>query len=94
MSQQGDLERQKRLQLQREDAIRAHDRAQEFETKTNEATVASGQVAIRMAILINGGAAITILGLDSPPECMDCAASSASPKSPAKVPLPRSAANA
>jgi hypothetical protein len=50
-------------ELQREDAIRAHDQAQEFETKTNEATVASGQVAIRTAILINGGAAIAVLGL-------------------------------
>jgi hypothetical protein len=45
----------------REDALRVHDRAKDFEDKTNEATIAAGQVALRTSVLINGGAAVAVL---------------------------------
>jgi hypothetical protein len=56
--QRDDSERQR---WTREDALRVHDRAKDFEDKTNEATIAAGQVALRTAVLINGGAAIAVL---------------------------------
>ena len=49
-------------ELRREDAKRAHDEALDLQTKTNEATMSSAQVAIRTGVLINGGAAVTVLG--------------------------------
>jgi hypothetical protein len=50
-------------EVRRDAANRAHDKAHDYETKTSEATVNVGQAAIRTAVLINGGAAIAILGL-------------------------------
>ena len=44
-----------------EEARRAHDRARDFELSTNEAAINSGQLAIRTAVLINGGAAVAVL---------------------------------
>jgi hypothetical protein len=59
VARQGDdSERQRRA---REDALREHDRAKDFEDKTNEATITSGQVALRTSVLINGGAAVAVL---------------------------------
>jgi hypothetical protein len=40
---------------------RRHAAAREQETRLDEATIAAGQLAIRMAILINGGAAVAVL---------------------------------
>lgn len=44
-----------------EDAVREHDRHHERLLKANEAAIQAGQVAIRTAVVINGGAAISIL---------------------------------
>lgn len=45
----------------RQDAIRAHDRSHTFATAVNEATIKAGEVATRTLILINGGAAVSVL---------------------------------
>ena len=45
----------------RHDAQRAHDRNHEFAIKTNESAVNSANLALRTAVLINGGAAISLL---------------------------------
>jgi hypothetical protein len=45
----------------RRDAERAHDRDDAVSDTTNAAAVASGQVALRAALLINGGAAVAML---------------------------------
>jgi hypothetical protein len=49
-------------------AERAHDNNQDFFNRINEATVNAGNLALRMALLINGGAAVALLsfvnGLD------------------------------
>ncbi|WP_334151570.1 hypothetical protein [Hyphomicrobium sp.] len=42
-------------------AERAHDKLDDFCTEVNAATVQSGQLALRMAMLINGGAAVAVL---------------------------------
>jgi hypothetical protein len=42
-------------------ARRSQDARREFNNKMNEATIAAGQVAIRTSVLINGGAAISML---------------------------------
>jgi hypothetical protein len=47
--------------MRREDAQRAHDKIDEFFTSINEATITTSSLALRMAMLINGGAAIAIL---------------------------------
>lgn len=47
--------------LRREDAKRAHDAEGEFGKLNNEAAISSGAVAVRMAFLINGGAAVAML---------------------------------
>ncbi len=48
-------------ELGREDAHRAHDQNSQFTDKLNEATVKSGDAALRAALLINGGAAVSVL---------------------------------
>jgi hypothetical protein len=45
----------------RQDAQRAHDKNHEFAIKTNESAVNSANLALRTAVLINGGAAIALL---------------------------------
>ena len=47
--------------LRREDALRTHDSHEKFSTQVNDAAMQSGQFALRMAMLINGGAAISVL---------------------------------
>jgi hypothetical protein len=46
----------------REDAHRAHDKLEEFHKYVNEAAIKGGEITLRTAILINGGAAIALLG--------------------------------
>lgn len=48
-------------ELKRQDAQRAHDNLEEFHKYVNKATMKSGEMAIRMALLINGGAAVALL---------------------------------
>ena len=43
------------------DAERAHDQNNEFFHKVNEAAITTGTLAIRMSLLVNGGAAISML---------------------------------
>ena len=45
----------------RQDAIRTHEANHELVIKANDATIASGQLAIRTILLINGAAAIALL---------------------------------
>jgi hypothetical protein len=47
--------------INREDAIRAHDRSHAFFDAVNEATIKSGEAAIKTSMLINGGAAVSVL---------------------------------
>src|ERR1700682_5357755 len=49
-------------EIRREDAQRAHDNIEEFRRSVNEAAIKTGELALRTAILINGGAAIALLG--------------------------------
>jgi hypothetical protein len=42
-------------------AERAHDRSHEFATRANEAAIQGGNLALRMGLLINGGAAVALL---------------------------------
>jgi len=42
-------------------AERAHDKIDEFHRYVNEAAIKSGELTLRMAILINGGAAVALL---------------------------------
>jgi hypothetical protein len=48
-------------ELKRRDAERSHDRLHTFHDAVNEAAIKSGELALRMALLINGGAAIALL---------------------------------
>jgi hypothetical protein len=50
------------FELKRREAERVHDRSAAFADSTNEATVTSGLQAARTAILVNGGAAVSMLG--------------------------------
>jgi hypothetical protein len=47
--------------MAREDAHRAHDRIDSFSDKLNDATLRSSEVALRACLLINGGAAVSVL---------------------------------
>jgi hypothetical protein len=47
--------------INRQDAIRAHDRSHGFSEAVNEATIKAGEVAIKTLMLINGGAAVSVL---------------------------------
>ncbi len=48
-------------QLAREDAHRVHDKAMEFTYRVNDAAIAGGNLALKMAVLISGGAVISLL---------------------------------
>jgi hypothetical protein len=48
-------------ELLREDVARAQDQLNQFNLATNEATIKSSELALRTAVLINGGAAISVL---------------------------------
>jgi hypothetical protein len=48
-------------EISRQDALRVHDRSRKFSETTNEAIVKQGEVAIRTVMLINGGAAVSVL---------------------------------
>lgn len=54
-------ERQWREEKEREDAQRAEDRLHEKAQKIEEAAIQSGQVTIKTAALVNGGAGVTVL---------------------------------
>ena len=49
------------LEMQREDAHRAHDEAKNFYQQVNEYTIKAGENALRAFLLINGGAAVSVL---------------------------------
>src|ERR1043166_5554230 len=49
-------------EMQKEDAIREHERARQLAVDANKAAIDSGVVAIRTVILINGGASVAMLG--------------------------------
>ncbi len=48
-------------EMQREDAHRAHDRNVSFIANVNEAAISNANLALRTAVLINGGAAVSVL---------------------------------
>jgi hypothetical protein len=48
-------------ELKRREAERVHDKIEEFRRYTNEAAITAAGLALRMAMLINGGAAIALL---------------------------------
>jgi sulfite exporter TauE/SafE len=48
-------------EISRQDALRVHDRSRRYSEATNEAVVKAGEVAIRTAMLVNGGAAVSVL---------------------------------
>lgn len=57
-----DFEYQKWIhQANREDANRIHDKISKFVADVNEAAIKSSEIALRAAILINGGAAVSLL---------------------------------
>jgi hypothetical protein len=47
--------------MAREEARRAHDRATSFATQVNEAAIKTGESTFRACLLINGGAAVSVL---------------------------------
>jgi hypothetical protein len=49
-------------ELKREDAQRAHDRIDEFGKAINIAAIENANLALRYVLLINGGAAVAVLG--------------------------------
>jgi hypothetical protein len=56
------IELQKRLHEQNAQAAqRAHDRSNEFARQINEAAINAASLTLRMALLINGGAAVALL---------------------------------
>jgi hypothetical protein len=60
--QEQNIARQKWLYEQNVKAAeRAHDKSYEFRTQTNEAAMQGGNLALRMGLLINGGAAVALL---------------------------------
>lgn len=48
-------------EINRQDAHRAHDKLDNFHEYVNKAAVKTGQAALRMSMLINGGAALSLL---------------------------------
>lgn len=62
MPAQQSYDHQKRVhEVQREDAQRAHDRNAAFAASTNEAAINNANLALRTAVIINGGAVISVL---------------------------------
>jgi hypothetical protein len=47
--------------INREDALRVHDRSRRVSEATDEAIIKAGEMAIRTVMLINGGAAVAVL---------------------------------
>lgn len=52
---------QRALEIRREDALRAHDKLDEFQRYVDQAAISAGQFALRMSLLINGAAAVALL---------------------------------
>jgi hypothetical protein len=50
-----------RYMMAREDAHREHDRINSYSDKLNDATFKSGESSLRACLLINGGAAVSVL---------------------------------
>jgi hypothetical protein len=48
-------------ELEREDAYRAHNATEEFYSKLNESAIKSSEVTLGACLLINGGAAVSVL---------------------------------
>jgi hypothetical protein len=48
-------------EMKREDAQRDHDRISAFISNTNEAAINNANLALRTAVIINGGAAVSVL---------------------------------
>jgi hypothetical protein len=48
-------------EINRQNAQRAHDKLDDFHKYVNEAAIKTSELALRMALLINGGAAIALL---------------------------------
>jgi hypothetical protein len=61
-NQQQPSARQQLSDQQRRDAERTHDNEKEFALKVNEAAIEQANLALRTAVLINGGAAVVVLG--------------------------------
>jgi hypothetical protein len=53
-------------EINRQDAQRAHDKLDAFHEYVNQATIKSAELALRMSILINGGAAVALLTFIGP----------------------------
>jgi hypothetical protein len=49
-------------EIKRQDAQRAHDRRADFVEETNRAAIENANLTLRYAVLINGGAAVAVLG--------------------------------
>jgi hypothetical protein len=47
--------------IERQNALRAHDRLHSYREATNEAIIKAGEVAIRTVMIVNGGAAVSVL---------------------------------
>ena len=61
-SQQPPFDYQKWLhEMKRQDAQRTHDKLDDFHRYVNEAAIKSGELALRISLLINGGAAVALL---------------------------------
>jgi hypothetical protein len=48
-------------EIKREDALRVHDRSHRIREATDEAVIKAGEVAIKTVMLVNGGAAVSVL---------------------------------
>jgi hypothetical protein len=51
-----------KYELNREDAKRAHDSNRDFHTYVNKIAMENANLALRTLVIINGGAAIAVLG--------------------------------
>jgi hypothetical protein len=48
-------------EISRQDALRVHDRSRRVSETTDQATIKAGEIAIRTVMLVNGGAAVSVL---------------------------------
>ena len=46
--------------LNREDALRAHDKSEEFHSYVNKAAIETGNLSLRTLVIVNGGTSYTI----------------------------------
>src|SRR6266566_4435800 len=53
-------------ETKRREAERAHDKVDEFHSSVNEAAIKSAELTLRMSLLINGGAAVSLLTFIGP----------------------------